>query len=40
MMAERITVNHKFNAKRMTTQDKIKANQTTSCNGFAKAMES
>lgn len=30
MMAEQITVNHKFNAKGMTTQHKIKANQTTS----------
>ena len=29
MMTERTTVNHEFNAKRMTTQDKIKAKQTT-----------
>ena len=29
-MAERITVNHRFNRKLMTTQDKIKANQTKS----------
>ena len=39
MMAERITVNHRFNLKRMTTQDKkqIKLRQ---CNSFAKAMGS
>ena len=37
MMAERITVNHKFNTKRMTAQDKIKANQTTSMQWFRKS---
>ena len=36
-MDERITVNHKFNAKQVTTQDKIRANQTTSMQWFCKS---
>ena len=36
-MAERITENHKFNAERMTIQDKIKRNQTTSIQWFRKS---
>ena len=37
MMAERITVNHKSNANRMITQDKIKTNRTTSIQWFRKS---
>ena len=37
MMTERTTVNYEFNAKRMTTQDKIKAKQTTSMQWFCKS---
>ena len=37
MMAERITVNHKFIVKRMTAQDKIKSNQTASIQWFLKS---
>ena len=36
-MAERFTVNHKFNAKRMTTHDKIKAKETTLMQWFRKS---
>ena len=37
MLAERIIVNRKFTVKRMTTQDKIKANRTTSMQWFYKS---
>ena len=36
-MAERITVNHKFNTKHMTKQDKVKANQSTSMQWFRRS---